>query len=89
MANAEDDRGAQLRRLAPASRAGVVTPNDDEDNVPRHATLYIAGGGDLTVIPEGQDEPVAFEVADFSYFNVVVKRVLASGTSATGIRWLS
>lgn len=89
MSASDDDRGKIFRRMAPGTRAGVVSPNDDEDNVPNDATLFIGTGGTITVIPVGQTDAVPFVVGDGSYLDVIVSRVLDTGTDADDIVWIS
>jgi len=50
-------------------------------------SLFVGNAGDITVLPvgSGQDEVVLQNVADNSYVPLQVQRVLATGTTATGI----
>ena len=83
-----DDRGAQFKRMAPGQKMTAVVPNDDEDNCPANATLYIGTGGTLTIIPEGNDDgdTVPLVVTDGQWLDQVsVRRVLDTGTAASDI----
>ena len=68
---------------SPASRAAAVTPNNTTDLTAVARALWIGGAGDVAVITAGGDT-VTFVNAS-GVLPVRVKRVLATGTSATGI----
>lgn len=64
-----------------------ITPNDAADLPSVAISLYIETGGDLAIVTEsGQSRAV--KVADFSILPVGVRRVMASGTTASGIHAL-
>ncbi|WP_424943473.1 spike base protein, RCAP_Rcc01079 family [Aliiroseovarius crassostreae] len=61
-----------------------VTPDDATDLAKVAVALYVETGGNLTfVTPAGHQRTVA--VADFSILPAGAVRVLATGTTATGI----
>lgn len=83
-----DDRGTQFRRMAPGSQMRLITPNDAEDNCPENSTLYIGVGGDLVILPEGNEDNDVQKITvtdgqeiDF----VTVRRVLSTETTADQI----
>jgi hypothetical protein len=65
-----------------------ITPDDDNDlQVP--VNLYVGSTGNLVVIPQGSDSPVTFNSFPANtLLPVRVKRVLATGTSATNLKGL-
>ncbi|MHA1541341.1 MAG: spike base protein, RCAP_Rcc01079 family [Candidatus Hodarchaeales archaeon] len=66
-------------------RATIVTPNDSTD-LTNPGNLYIGGGGDIAVIPYGQDTSVIlYGVVAGQELSLVVKRVLSTNTTATNI----
>jgi hypothetical protein len=75
-----------------AGRAAAVTPSNTSD-IPsinggtsnNGCVLYVGGAGDLTVDTVGGDTVTFVGVAAGSFIPVNVKRVYASGTSATSI----
>lgn len=79
----------------PARRALVVTPNDTKDltnatgnAMPAYAkALYIGVSGDVAVIGVGDTvgNSVTFKAHPVGYLPVQVRRVLATGTTATNI----
>jgi hypothetical protein len=67
----------------------AIVPNDILDLSPFHArTIHVGVSGDLVVIPAGNDDasPVTFKaVAAGRFDTVAVRRVLATGTTATNL----
>ena len=62
-----------------------VSPSDTED-LPRPAlALYVTGGGTITYETWDGDAPRVRTVPDFFTFHCAVRRVRATGTTATGI----
>lgn len=83
-----DEHGTQFRRMAPGQQMALINPSNTVDNCPNSATLYIVTGGTLMFLPEGNedDAPITLTVADGTWLDqVTVRRVFATGTSATGI----
>ena len=75
----------------PGRRAAAVTPSDAND-LPTYArALYVGVAGDLAVIPVGNADgaPVTFKAHPVGYVPVAIRRVLATGTSATNILAIS
>ena len=70
-----------------ARQAVEVTPSDGTDLAQYAKALYIGVSGDLTIIPlEAEDDTgVLFKDHPAGYMPVMVRRVLATGTSATNI----
>jgi hypothetical protein len=76
--------------LSPARRLAAVTPSDGAD-LPRYGCLKVGGAGTVALIaaddPDGASQSwtaVAGEIVP-----VIVRRVLATGTTATGLLVLS
>jgi hypothetical protein len=70
---------------APATRAAAVVPSDSAD-LPGHArSLYVAGGGNVAVTTTSGDVVTFSGVPAGSILPVQIRRVHATGTSATGI----
>lgn len=83
-----DERGVQLGRIAPGSQMTLVTKNDDIDNMPPNATLYVTGAGNLVVIPEDNEDADAVTIpvlAGQFISDCTFRRVKSTGTTATGI----
>jgi hypothetical protein len=82
MSNPFENRAATLS--GPVTDILAVTPSNTSD-LPRVAlALYVETGGSLSIITEaGSTRQVT--VADFSILPVGVRRVNATGTSASGI----
>lgn len=68
----------------PATDIQPVAPSDGSDLPTIAVALYVQTGGTLVILPvSGPQRTVA--VDDFSILPVGVRRVLATGTTATGI----
>ena len=72
--------------LRPSRHAFAVVPSDTTDLAPRAATkgLYIGTAGTLSVILM-DGTTVNFPAVNTGHLTVQVKRVRATGTTATGI----
>lgn len=70
-----------------ASDSVPVTPSDTADLAKVAAGLYVEGAGAVAFISAAGESRV-MNVTDFSYHPVGVLRVLATGTTATGIHAL-
>lgn len=73
---------------SPASNAVAVTPDDATDLATSARFLYIGVAGDVTVDlvrNEDADNPVTFTNYSGGIFPFRVKRVRATGTTATSI----
>ena len=75
----------------PGRRASAVTPSDAGDLSAYARALYVGGVGDLVVIPVGNADgsPVTFKAHPIGYMPVAIRRVLATGTTATNILAIS
>lgn len=72
--------------VSTARRAVAVTPHDDNDLASNAKALYVGGAGAVAVIAAGDTEAVTFAgVPAGTILPVQVKRVLDTGTDATGI----
>lgn len=69
----------------PASAAFTVTPSDTADLSTLPRALYVGGDGNLTVIMQGGQTVTLTAVAAGTLLPLRVRRVLATGTSATAI----
>jgi len=72
----------------PARDIQPVTPNDTTDLPVVATALYVEIGGDLTLVTVAGEQRVV-AVADYALLPVGVRRVLATGTTATGIHALT
>lgn len=71
---------------APASNGRAVTPNDGADLAEVTRAVYVGGAGDLRVMLRGDTAPVTLVAVPAGTFCPLrVKRVHATGTTATGI----
>lgn len=69
-----------------ATIAYAVVPNDGLDLTVTAKALYVGGAGNLSIIAEGSSTSVILSnVQGGSIIPVRVKRVLATGTTATDI----
>jgi hypothetical protein len=77
-----------------AFNAETVSPNDSQDitlsgspitGIENGACLYIGTGGNLTITTIGGQTIQLTNVANGSFIPIQVKRVWATGTSASGI----
>lgn len=85
MTNSHSGRAAAAN--GPAIDMLPVTPDDTLDLPHMAAALYAEVGGDVTIVTRtGAQRTVA--VADMAILPVQVTRVLASGTTATGLHAL-
>lgn len=85
MTNPFSNRSVSLS--GPATDIVPVTPDDATDLPDVAVALYIAQGGTVRLVSV-RDETRSVPVADFSILPVGVRRVLATGTTATGIHAL-
>ena len=69
----------------PAKDAAAVTPSDSNDLGTFARALYIGGGGDLHVTMAGGSEVTFEDVPAGSTLPIRVKRVHATGTTASSI----
>jgi hypothetical protein len=76
--------GRQSNLSDPASHAFAVTPSDGSDLSTWALALYVAGSGDVRVTTWG-GETVTFAGVPAGVLPVRVRRVHATGTTATGI----
>ena len=76
-----------LSLSGPATDAVAVTPDDTNDLPEVAIGLYVEMGGALNVVTIA-GETRTITVADFSILPVGVRRVRATGTTATGIHAL-
>lgn len=85
MPNPFSNRAASLS--GPASDVQPVVPNDGTDLAVMAIALYVEKGGVLSVITTaGAQRQIS--LPDFSILPVGVRRVRATGTTATGIHAL-
>lgn len=82
MSNPFQDRLSGLSD--PARDIVPVTPSDSADLLDVALALYVEGGGTVSIVTEKGNTRTVM-VADFSILPVGVRRVRATGTTATGI----
>lgn len=86
MTNPFDNRAPALSD--PARDMAPVTPNDSTDLPHTALALYVETGGTVQFVSiTGQTRSVA--VSDFAILPVGMQRVLATGTTATGLHALT
>ena len=66
------------------SNGASVTPNDSTD-LPRPGILYVGTGGTLVLTTLGGDTVTLANFPSGAFLPVRVKRVLSTGTTASGI----
>jgi len=71
----------------PARVAQAITPNDSTDLTTYAKALYVGVAGDLRVLPvaNADDAAVTLKNHPIGYAPIQVRRVLATGTTATDI----
>lgn len=62
----------------------LVTPNDGAD-LATPGTIRVNGAGNVVVIPYGNTASITLTLAAGEFVPCIVKRVLATGTTATSI----
>lgn len=82
MTNPFESRSPSLS--GPATDIDPVTPDDATDLSRVALALYVETAGTLAIVTE-QGASRSVTVADFSILPVGVRRVMATGTTATGI----
>ncbi|MGT2429252.1 spike base protein, RCAP_Rcc01079 family [Cupriavidus basilensis] len=71
---------------SPAVKAAAVTPNDSVVFDPPSKAIYVGGSGDLTVVLADDTNPVTFtSVQGGLPYPLMVKKVMLTGTTATGL----
>lgn len=71
---------------APATRVVVISPDNDEDLADTPRALWVGGGGALVLTALDDSAPVTIAaVPAGALLPIRVKRVLATGTTATAI----
>lgn len=73
---------------SPVTRIETITPSDSTDLVRVTRAINVAGSGTVRMVTLGGDTADLYLAAGIA-FPVRVTRVLATGTTATGIRGLS
>ena len=78
-------RESTITAFPPSAKA--ITPNDSTDLTDHSGrvigmTVYCGTGGNISVIPVGDTDPVTFVVGDGALLPVEVKRVRSTGTTA-------
>jgi len=81
---------ANLQSTSPAIKAVSITPDDSNDLTKITRGLYVGTSGDIAVILSGDTSSVTLKnLAAGVEHAISVKRVLATGTTATDIIGLS
>jgi hypothetical protein len=62
----------------------AITKSDSED-LARPCVVVAQGAGNVAVLPAGQGDAQTYYVPDGGHVPVVVRRVLNTGTTATGL----
>lgn len=66
----------------------AITPHDTNDLVQPVNAIYVGAAGNLTVILRDQSTTTDFPNLPVGFHPIACSRVLATGTTATGIRGL-
>ncbi len=80
--------GSSLGADAPGYTAVAVTPSNTVDLQPAARALWVAGAGTLTVIMAGENSSttvVFTSIPAGQWMPIQVRRVMSTGTTATGI----
>lgn len=77
--------GYNVGVTGPAINAFAITPSDSTDLPETTRAINVAAAGNVAVRMMGQTTPVTLYVAAGIPFPIRVDRVLATGTTATGI----
>lgn len=78
--------GAPSRQVDPPGFAAAVTPSDDVDLTTLTRGLFVGVGGDVAVIMSGNLIATTFKnVGDGQILPIIVRRVMATNTTATNI----
>lgn len=73
-------------QIVPASKAVAITPNDNTDLPITVRAVYVGGVGNLAVILKDDTTAVIFAgVPIGTLLPILVRRVLATGTTATSL----
>jgi hypothetical protein len=70
---------------SPASKAFAITPSDAADLPMATRSLYVGGGGNLVVTLVGDTAAVTFTGLQAGYHPLRVKKVSATGSTASGL----
>lgn len=71
--------------IDPADAAFVITPSDTDDLEHLTRALYIGGAGNVNLIMGNNDAVLIAGLLAGTMLPIIVKQVLASGTSATSL----
>lgn len=74
---------------APAQNAATLTPSDSTDLAVTTRFLYVGVTGDVTCILAGDSSTVLFKAVPVGLHRLRVKRLYATGTTATNMLGLS
>lgn len=77
--------GSSAGSSGPAANAAAVTPSDSSDLTFSTRALFIGGAGNVSVNMATSGAAVVFAVGAGQILPIQVARVLATGTTATGI----
>ena len=70
---------------SPPEHARAILPSDTSDLPQVTRALYVGGDGDLAVVMRGGEDVTFADVSGGTLLPIRVSRVLAAGTTATGI----
>lgn len=76
-----------LRAIRPVTRVALITPNDGADLANDTTAISFSGAGTLAIVTVGGDSVTIPDgaLAVGAMHPIQVRRVLATGTTATGI----
>lgn len=70
---------------SPADNLIAITPSDSTDLAQDSRAIYVGGAGNLVVTPAAGGSNVTLAVVAGSILPIRVRRVLSTGTTATGL----
>ena len=70
--------------ISPPEYGAAVVPNDGADLDEMTRAINVSGGGDVALVTEGGSSIIINVVAGIA-FPITARRILATGTTATGI----
>ena len=78
--------GYQRLEQGVSTQAITVTPSDTTNFASPIRALYVGAGGDLAIVPSGDDSPVILRSAvTGSFLPISIKRVDSTNTTATDL----
>jgi len=82
-----DSRGVLVSNTSPASKFVVLVPDDNVDLTPTNIRgVWVGIGGDLAIVGLNDVTPITLQgIPTGALLPIMVKKILATGTSAAGL----